>query len=127
MANEENLIKIDDDYTLEPDTACWALHFRREGDINPATGKPTLSRDDTYYPNLGVALKAYIDLKLRDCSDLNVILARLHELHQHIDKIMERYAGLYNCTTCGDEVFVTKVQCPACLKGKLVNAVMGAK
>lgn len=118
MSESTTLIRLDDEYTIEPDTACWALHYRKEGEINPATGKPMLSRDDTYHVNLEMALKAYVDKRLKtDATNVDELLEKLRELHGHVKKVVSHYAGLFECINCGKEVHVTNVKCSDC-RGK---------
>jgi len=86
MENKITSIVLDKNYTIVPDAACWQLIYRKEGKINQETGKPTISRDQTFHANLSQALHTYIDLELRECSDLKEILDAISALEKKIDK-----------------------------------------
>lgn len=54
-------IKINDNYSIEKDSYSWNLKYESIGDINPATGKPTITSRQTFHGNLEQALNAFID------------------------------------------------------------------
>lgn len=55
------VIHLDDTHRIEADSTCWTLINHVIGEINPATQKPKMSYSATYYPNLEVTLKRYLD------------------------------------------------------------------
>lgn len=77
-------MKLDKFYTLEPDTACWVLTYEKTGDINPKTGKPTISRETSYHANFKQALVAYADKCLEPSTDVQDAIRRVTELEQKI-------------------------------------------
>ena len=80
-------MKIDENYNLEPDKYCWVLRYRKEGEINPDTGNRILSTDETYHPSIKLALKKYMDSKLKGCESLLEISERINEVETIINKI----------------------------------------
>lgn len=54
-------IQLDDNWYVEADATSWNLHYEKEGDINPKTGKPTMTHDVSYHARLVDALKCYLN------------------------------------------------------------------
>lgn len=67
-------IQIDEHWTVEADTASWNLEYREEGEINPKTGKPTVSSEVSYHARLVDALKAYLNKAPKDATTANEII-----------------------------------------------------
>lgn len=80
-------IQLDENYSIESDAACWTLTYEKEGDINPKTGKPIVSRDASYHANLKQALVKYLDNSLKPCKDAQDVLKRITELEKTIEKV----------------------------------------
>lgn len=59
------VIKINENWTIESDTLQWILKFEKEGEVNPKTGRPTLTKDSFYYNKLSEAIRAYINKMLQ--------------------------------------------------------------
>jgi hypothetical protein len=66
-------MKLDENYTIKQDTYNFILHYENEGDVNPETGKPTVTVRDTFYPTLEQALLAYASR----CQNVNEGVDRL--------------------------------------------------
>lgn len=79
-------MKLDEFYTVEPDTACWVLTYEKQGDINPKTGKPTISRDVSYHADLKQSLVAYLDKCLEPSTDIQDVIHRISEAENRIAK-----------------------------------------
>ncbi len=80
-------MKLDEFYTVEPDTACWTLTYEKIGDINPKTGKPTITRDASYHANLKQALVKYLDNCLKSSADIQDVKNRITEVEQKIENL----------------------------------------
>ena len=81
------MIKLDDNYRIEEDAHNWTLIYEAEGDVNPNTGKRTVSRDASYHANLGQALTVYLDKNLKGSTDILDVKNRLLEVEQRLAKI----------------------------------------
>lgn len=56
------LVNINNEnYSIVKDSFSWNLQYEAIGEINPATGKPTVSTKTTYHGNLEQALNNFID------------------------------------------------------------------
>ena len=80
-------MRLDEFYTVEDDGNCWTLTYRKEGDINPKTGKPVISTDASYHMNLKQALVAYLDRCVMGSQTAQDILVRLKEVEQRIEAL----------------------------------------
>lgn len=81
------MIRLDEFYTIESDARCWVLTYEKSGDINPDTGKPTISRDVSYHANLKQLLTRYLDDCLRPSTNLQDVINRIAEVEANIDKM----------------------------------------
>lgn len=81
------MIRLDDFYTVDDESACWSLTYRKEGDINPTTGKPSISTDVSYHANLKQALTKYLDESLKGSESLHSVLSRISEVEQRIETL----------------------------------------
>jgi len=80
-------IKLDENFTIDSDAACWTLTYEKTGDINPSTGKPTVSRDVSYHMNLKQALSRYLDDCLKPSTGIQDVLRRISEVEEKIEKL----------------------------------------
>ncbi len=80
-------MKLDEFYTVESDTACWVLTYEKEGDINPNTGKPIITRDVSYHANLKQALVKYLDNCLKPSADIQDVKNRIAEVELRIENL----------------------------------------
>lgn len=80
-------MKLDNNYTITPDAHCWVLHYREVRGVNESTGRPRVSTDEWYLPNLKAALKKYMDISLKGADSVGELMKRLNEVEQKIDKI----------------------------------------
>ena len=80
-------IQLDENYSIESDTACWVLNYEKEGEINPKTGKPIISPDASYHANLRQALAKYLDNALKPCKDAQDLMRRITEVEKTIEKV----------------------------------------
>lgn len=80
-------MKLDAFYTVEPDTACWVLTYEKQGEINPNTGKPKVSRDVSYHANLKQALVTYLDKCLEPSTDIQDAINHISATEERINKL----------------------------------------
>ena len=78
-------MRLDENWTVEPDTRCWVLTYEKTGDINPKTGKPTITSNQSYHANLKQALLAYLDKYLEPSKDVQDVLNRIREAEARIE------------------------------------------
>lgn len=82
------IIKIDDFYSLELGKDCVTLRYKEETDtVNTKTNKKIINNDLWYYPNIQIALKAYIKKSLVGSVDINEVLDKISKLENKIDNI----------------------------------------
>jgi hypothetical protein len=62
-------------HKLTADGNGFTLTYEKEGEVNPATGRPTLTRKITYHSSLEQALSAYV----KHCALLSVEAESQHE------------------------------------------------
>ena len=79
------MIKLDENYRIEPDSSNWALHCEKAGGRNPKTGEQGTSRTVSYHGRLEYALRQYLDDSLKDCPDIQTMFAKIDELHTRFD------------------------------------------
>lgn len=53
-------MKLGENHTLEADGNGFTLTYEKEGEMNPVTSKPILTRKITYHSNLEQSLEAYV-------------------------------------------------------------------
>lgn len=85
-------IVLDENFRIEPDALNFTLIREEEGEINPKTGKPTISKGQWYCPTLQSALRAYLressrDLTMEGDNDLKDVLNKLKQIEDAINKI----------------------------------------
>ena len=81
-------IILDENYTLVASEYNWILKYEKEGEISPKTGKPKVSRDETYHKTINQALAAYVDKKLKTGHEISAdILAISEQLKQLLNSI----------------------------------------
>ena len=80
-------MRLDEFYTVIDDGNCWTLAYEKEGDVNPKTGKPTISRDASYHANLKQALTAYFHKNLAGDRTWQEIIDRMNEIEKRIEQI----------------------------------------
>ena len=79
--------KIDEDFTIATDHYAFALKKAKKGEINPETGKSTISSGEWWFPTLNMCLKKYIQECMKECNDALTILNRLEELNDKIETL----------------------------------------
>jgi len=85
MSKEKQIIKIDDNYTIEIDSICVYLRYEYVTDlINKKTGKPIITKKHTYHPNIKEALKYYVNDSINYADGILDILKRLDEIEKKI-------------------------------------------
>lgn len=80
------MIRLDDNYRIEEDSCSWNLIYEKEGDINPKTGKPIISRDASYHANLKQALTWYLHLSQSGSETLQDAIRAISEAEKRIEK-----------------------------------------
>lgn len=87
------MIKIDEHYTLTPSKHCWTLKYEKEGDINPDTDRPTITRRESFHGSFEQAIRKYADERLKDTvyddakHDIGIIISKLNRIEQTIQNI----------------------------------------
>jgi hypothetical protein len=84
----DSIIFLDRWYKLENDSNGWVLIYEKEGEINPKTNEPIISRNKWYCGSLHSALKRYLDECLKPSTDIQ-------ELFSELSMAMERIVELY--------------------------------
>lgn len=79
-------MKLDDNFTVTNDAYSWTLHLRREGDINPKTGKPSVCEKKWHFGNLKDCLRRYLDESLKPAESVEEMRDLLHRAMAHIDQ-----------------------------------------
>lgn len=85
------MIKLDENFRIEPDALNFTLIKEEKGETNPKTGKPTISRGQWYCPTLQSALRAYLRERSRQLltdgeNDLKNVLEKLEQIENAINK-----------------------------------------
>ena len=80
-------MKLDENYTIDSDKYCWILRYKKVGDINPKTNKPTVSTDETFHPTIKSALVRYCDSANKGSETISEVLMRIGELNDRISKL----------------------------------------
>ncbi len=82
--DESGRITLDENWWIESDTASWNLYYRKEGDINPNTGNPVVSRDASFHATLEQAMLWYLDRSCKGSLSLSEVLSRLEKAEANI-------------------------------------------
>ena len=81
-------MRLDEHWTVEPDTRCWTLTYKAPtGKISEKTGDPTFSTDQTYHANLKQALVVYLDKCLEPSTDIEDVIRRIQEAEDRINQM----------------------------------------
>lgn len=83
-------MRLDDNYTIEQDPHNIILRYEKEGDINPKTGKPTITKHEYYYKDVQDALKAYINKSIDVNEDVESVLERLSHAMERVKSFYEQ-------------------------------------
>jgi hypothetical protein len=70
-------MKLDDNYFIKQDAHNVILCYEKEGDVNPKTGKPMVSKSEWYYNKLEDALNGYLNRAIDANEDVNSVLSEL--------------------------------------------------
>jgi hypothetical protein len=81
-------MKIDSNYTIERDSYNVILKFYEEGEINPDTGKPVITKVEYYYPSLETALIAYTNKAADYGNDIQTLLDELKTMRNTITSLV---------------------------------------
>lgn len=73
------MIKIDDDYTIEPDTYGWRLVYSEKR--TPKNGTPYIFQDSWNFVSIEQAMKKYVDLGLKEVKSLTEAISKIESLH----------------------------------------------
>ena len=80
-------MKLDQNYSIENDTHCWILKYKKVGEINPKTGKTLITKHQTYHGDIGNLLRRYCDNTAKNAKYVGEILDILQQLHDKIDSL----------------------------------------
>lgn len=83
----KNNITLDQDYSISINNDCVTLISEKEGEINPKTGKPSISKDYWHCTSLKNALKRYVDVSLRSQKTIFNVIVKLKEINNKIDNL----------------------------------------
>jgi hypothetical protein len=84
------MIKIDKHYSLTHDSLGWTLVYKEEGSINKNTGKPVIKKNSWHYSKMSVALKRYVDERMKiegENKDVQSLLDRMARLEKVIERL----------------------------------------
>lgn len=81
-------MKIDENYSIEPEACSWNLVYQKEGGINKKTGKPTVTSWIQYHSNLRYALEAYLHESLRECAEVSEVLGAIRAAEDRISSLV---------------------------------------
>ena len=81
------MIKLDENYYLTNDSNQWSLHYEKEGEINPSTGKPTIKRDTWYCGKLKACLKRYYNEATKPAKDVIDLGFKLKSVEETIQNL----------------------------------------
>lgn len=86
-------MKIDELFSLTIDRTGATLHYREQTDQLTKDGKPITRKNDWYYPNIELALKAYLRKtgQLEGLDTLGDILKVLKRAEEKIDEFVKVY------------------------------------
>ena len=78
-------IKLDDNWSVESDTSSWNLHYEKEGEINPKTGKPMMTRNESYHARLVDALKCYLNEVPKSATTIGQVVAEWNKCAERVE------------------------------------------
>ena len=78
---------IDENYKLENDSNQWVLIYEKEGEINPKTDKPIISKDRWYCSNLESALNRYANEASKVADNIERLQIELVRIHGAINSL----------------------------------------
>lgn len=85
------MIQLDENFSINRDPYCFTLNYRKEGGINPKTGKPKVTQSETYHATIQQALDSYVNKKLLVGEEIfptcDAIIIKLDEINQTIKSI----------------------------------------
>lgn len=82
------IITLDDDYSIEMEGINVTLRYEKaEGEVNPKTGKPKITKKTRHYSTIGQALKQYVQFSAEGCNDVREILVKMDEIYKVIDNL----------------------------------------
>lgn len=82
------MIRLNEDYTIEPDTYGWALI--RSEHREPENGTPYIFQEKWYFATIEQCLKKFIDSELKSEESINAVLDKLNELHETLKALCPR-------------------------------------
>ncbi|MFA5299663.1 MAG: hypothetical protein WC389_15855 [Lutibacter sp.] len=87
-------MKLDKNYSIEKDAYNWILRYESIGGINKKTGKPIVTKNETYHGALKFALFAYLDSVLNPSSDIKELLSAINEAETRIINFVDKRANI---------------------------------
>jgi len=84
------MIKIDDSFSIVGDNYNWTLLKEEEGDINPKTGRPTMSKQEWHYPRLTQCLNKYVNESVKVSEDVKELKTLLIKAEQTVKQVKEQ-------------------------------------
>lgn len=78
------MIKLDENFYLDPDSNNWTLHYELKGKVNPETGRPKISKDSWHCSNLQSAINRYLTESTKPSESVVDLMNKLEEIKQVI-------------------------------------------
>lgn len=85
------MIKIDKNYYITNDSNQWTLHYEKVGDINPKTGKNTITKNSWYCGTLERCLKRYIDESLKPAENVIKMAEMLRKAYGNVKELILKH------------------------------------
>lgn len=85
-------MKLDSNYTITSDANNVILNYESIGEVNPKTGKPTITKNEWFYKNLEDALVSYVNKSINPSNDAQSVLEALSEVKGTITSILSKKA-----------------------------------
>ena len=83
----KDMIKLDENYTVEHDTYCWTLKFKKEKEVTDEETKQTkvvVSKNESFHASLKDALKKYADQSLKIEGSVFDLISKIKDLEKLI-------------------------------------------
>lgn len=82
-----DIIVLDENWKIDTSGGTATLLYEKEGEVNPKTNKPSVSRDTFYYSTIKQALVGYSNRSINVCKDTGEILKKLDEIEELIKNL----------------------------------------
>lgn len=83
-------MKIDENYTIEPDAYCWILKYEEKTGRLNKKGREVITSKEWFVPTLASGLKRYSDESLKKCKELSDVLNKQKEILSLVSEIKSK-------------------------------------